>query len=82
MWMIEREAIEAGVARIMAEVLGIERLARDDEFLLAGGDSVQANRVAARLREEFDVWLSPSSILWGSVGHIAAEIEANLRNAI
>lgn len=43
---------ETLLARIWAEVLGLEGLGRDEHFLSLGGDSVLAVRLSARLRAE------------------------------
>jgi amino acid adenylation domain-containing protein len=40
------------IARLWAEVLGVERVGLDDNFFEAGGESFAALRIVARLREE------------------------------
>src|SRR5439155_11478479 len=44
-----RTAVEAQVAGIWAEVLGVEQVGVQDNFLELGGDSVSATRVIARV---------------------------------
>ncbi|MEJ2161635.1 MAG: amino acid adenylation domain-containing protein, partial [Chromatiales bacterium] len=48
-----RTANEAIVARIWAEVLGLDRIGVHDDFFLSGGHSLLATRVVARLRDAF-----------------------------
>jgi acyl carrier protein len=43
--------LETAVAEAWAAVLGIEDLGADEEFLALGGDSLQAARIVARLRD-------------------------------
>jgi len=50
-----RTPIEARLAEIWAQVLGLERVGIHDSFLDLGGDSMLATQVFARVREEFDV---------------------------
>ncbi|GHE97573.1 non-ribosomal peptide synthetase [Streptomyces fumanus] len=42
---------EAAIAALVAELLGCGPVGRDDSFLALGGDSLQAMRLVARLRE-------------------------------
>ncbi|MEU7144576.1 amino acid adenylation domain-containing protein [Nocardia sp. NPDC046473] len=44
-----RTPIEQGVARVFAEVLGVDRIGLDDSFFALGGNSLAATRVASRL---------------------------------
>jgi mycobactin phenyloxazoline synthetase len=44
-------ALEKVVATVVADVLGRERVGRDDDFFALGGDSVLATTVVARLRD-------------------------------
>ncbi|MFI8972217.1 non-ribosomal peptide synthase/polyketide synthase [Nocardia asteroides] len=41
--------VEQTVARVFGEVLGLERIGRDDDFFALGGNSLVATQVAARL---------------------------------
>ncbi|MFI0482826.1 phosphopantetheine-binding protein [Actinomadura sp. 9N215] len=49
--MIGAEAVEAALCRIIAGVLGEDRIGPEDGFFEAGGDSVLAVQVVARARE-------------------------------
>jgi hypothetical protein len=45
-------ALEVAVAKILAEVLDIDRLGRRDDFYDFGGTSIQAIRVCAKIERE------------------------------
>jgi acyl carrier protein len=47
--------LEQRIATVWAEVLDVDRVGVDDNFFDLGGDSLLATRVAARLRDAFDV---------------------------
>ena len=47
-----RTGTERTVARVWADVLGVARIGRDDDFFALGGDSILAVRALARLRSE------------------------------
>ncbi|MEV4050072.1 amino acid adenylation domain-containing protein [Amycolatopsis sp. NPDC049688] len=62
-----RDAFEAAVAEVWAEILGTGAVGVDDDFFVLGGNSLQAARIAARLRERFgcelrlrDVFVEPT----------------------
>ncbi|MGI1848009.1 amino acid adenylation domain-containing protein, partial [Rhodococcus sp. SJ] len=46
--------VEETVALVFAEVLGMDRVGRDDDFFELGGNSLDATRVIARLGDEID----------------------------
>ena len=52
-----RDAYESAVAEVWAEILGTGAVGVDDDFFMLGGNSLQAARIAARLRERFTVEL-------------------------
>ncbi len=54
-YMAPRGELEERVAGLWREVLGLADLGVYDSFLELGGDSLQATRLMARLREEFSV---------------------------
>ncbi|HKH48265.1 MAG TPA: amino acid adenylation domain-containing protein, partial [Thermoanaerobaculia bacterium] len=54
---VPRTAFEERVARIYAEVLGLERVGREDDFFDLGGHSLLATQVASRVRAAFGVEL-------------------------
>lgn len=68
---------EAAVSRILADVLGLDRMGRTDSFYDFGGTSLQAIRVCARIEAELGcpaepVWLFTSDVL----ADFAAKLEA------
>ncbi len=54
-----RNPTERVLSRMWAEVLGVERVGADDDFLELGGHSLLAIRLIGRIRDAFDVELSP-----------------------
>jgi amino acid adenylation domain-containing protein len=68
--------MEQRMAAIVAEVLGIDRVGRDDNFFLMGGHSLLGAQVVLRMRDAFAVDVT----LWHlfeakTVGHLAVTIE-------
>jgi acyl carrier protein len=57
-----RTDTERGVARVLADVLGVARLGVDDDFFALGGDSILAVQVLSRLRRTFGVHLSARAV--------------------
>ncbi len=49
---------EPAVAAIWADLLGVERVGRHDDFFLRGGNSLLATRLVFRVRREMDVELT------------------------
>ena len=77
-----RTEVEAHLARIWQEVLGVERVGVDDHFFDLGGHSLLITRVAARIRQELGVELPLRALFDGqTVGAIAAIIEQTPRAA-
>ena len=69
--------LEAAVAQIYVEVLGVEKVGVTDNFFALGGDSLRATQVLARIRARLDVNLSIATIFWHStVTELAHEILA------
>jgi oxalate---CoA ligase len=54
--------MEATLARIWEEVLGVDKIGGADNFFHLGGDSLAVTRVAARVRKNFDVDLTVSEL--------------------
>jgi amino acid adenylation domain-containing protein len=52
-----RDATEQAVAKIWAEILGIERVGIDDDFFALGGHSLKATQVVSRIRQQLKVEL-------------------------
>jgi acyl carrier protein len=74
-----RTPVETEVARIWAEILGVDRLSVHDNFFDIGGHSLLAAQVIYRLREVFLVELPlPSLFEAPTVAGVAAVIEQTL----
>ncbi|MFI2508365.1 amino acid adenylation domain-containing protein [Streptomyces sp. NPDC018972] len=74
-----RTPVEAGLAAVFAETLGLDRVGVDDDFFgTLGGDSLLAMRVVARVREALSADL-PASALYRhrSVAALAAAVGAS-----
>jgi acyl carrier protein len=56
--MVYRTPVEAGLARIWSEVLGVPVIPTAADFFALGGDSVSAFRVLTRIHAAFDVEVS------------------------
>lgn len=68
---------ERAVAAAVGEVLGIERVGREDAFLSIGGDSLRAGQVASRLSKRFGKQISLADLLNAStVARVAALVES------
>ncbi len=57
-----RNEVEAVLAHIWKQVLRLERVGIDDDFLLSGGDSLSATRLVLRINHDFGVTLSVRAI--------------------
>ncbi|WP_082542301.1 MULTISPECIES: hybrid non-ribosomal peptide synthetase/type I polyketide synthase [unclassified Rhizobacter] len=68
---------ETVLAAIWAEVLGVERVGREDRFFELGGHSLAALRVQSRLRERLGVALPLRTLFeHGSLAALAAAVQA------
>ena len=78
-----RDAVEARVALVWASVLGLDRVGIHDDFLDLGGDSLGAERIAARLQDVAGIDASAAEVLAaGTVAAIAAGAAARARRAV
>ncbi|MFI9247538.1 amino acid adenylation domain-containing protein [Streptomyces sp. NPDC053086] len=76
---VEAVGCAAMVCAIVRDVLGIPEARVADNFFQLGGHSVQATRLAARIRERFDVALSIRTVLEAAtIGELAAAVESRL----
>nr|AAM47273.1 peptide synthetase ScpsB [Saccharothrix mutabilis subsp. capreolus] len=76
-----RTDTERLVARTWADVLGLARVGAEDDFFALGGDSISSIRVAARLRERFDV--SPRALFdHPTVAGLAAALSGEAQTPI
>ncbi len=73
-----RTPTEEAIAAAWAEVLGLDRVGAEDDFLELGGHSLLAMRVAARLRDSLGVELPVPAVLEGrTVRGLAARLDAS-----
>lgn len=71
-----RNEVELGVAEILAGLLGRDRIGRNDNFILLGGESLRAAQAARQIWDRFGREVSLRSILVGKVSDIAAALAA------
>jgi acyl-coenzyme A synthetase/AMP-(fatty) acid ligase/acyl carrier protein len=76
-WQAPRSAIEQRLAAMVAEILGVEKVGRRDDFFRLGGHSLLAAQVAARVRERLGVGLDLRTFLEApTVEALAKRVEA------
>jgi acyl carrier protein len=73
-------SLEASVARIQAEVLGVDRMGRSDSFFDFGGTSMDAITICARIEAEVGYripphWLFETDIVAELVLRISSEAQ-------
>ncbi|MFI0776429.1 non-ribosomal peptide synthase/polyketide synthase [Streptomyces sp. NPDC021212] len=74
-YVAPRDEAERRTARILAEVLGAERVGAEDDFFVLGGDSILSIRLTSRLREAFGAEVSPRLVFTHStVAALAAAL--------
>ena len=70
-----RREIETSLARIWAEVLGVERVGLQDNFFELGGHSLAALRLVAQVASTFDVQVCVASLFVApTIGEFAARV--------
>jgi len=74
-----RNPVEVRLAKIMAELLGMEEIGVDDNFFLLGGHSLLGTQVIARVRESFGVDVALRTLFDSpTVAKLGEEIERNI----
>lgn len=75
-YVAPRDAVEATLAELWQEILGIERVGAADHFFDLGGHSLQAARLFARIEERLGVRLPLSVLLLEAptVGQLASAV--------
>jgi amino acid adenylation domain-containing protein len=76
-WQAPRSAIEQRLAAMVAEILGVEKVGRRDDFFRLGGHSLLAAQLTARVRERLGVGLELRTFLEApTVEALAKRVEA------
>nr|WP_238937227.1 zinc-binding dehydrogenase [Streptomyces clavuligerus] len=65
-------ATEEALAAIWSDLLGLDRVGREDRFPDLGGDSLAATQIVAAVRKRYGVRVSPADILDGRPLHALA----------
>ncbi|MGH3159750.1 MAG: non-ribosomal peptide synthetase, partial [Streptosporangiaceae bacterium] len=75
--------MEEYVCDLWAEVMGVQRVGRNDDFFTLGGNSILASRVVMRIQEAFDLRLSLGQILGArTAAALASLLESGLAEEI
>lgn len=75
-----QEGLEQQIAEIVAEVLGVDRVGREDSFYDFGGTSLQAIRICARIElqlglKALPLWLFSNDVLHDFAGEVRTRAE-------
>jgi amino acid adenylation domain-containing protein/FkbM family methyltransferase len=85
-WESQRESVyiapvtaeEIGVAQLFSELLGVDRVSRDDDFFRLGGHSLLVAQLVSRARARFGGELSVRSVFHArTVAGVARELESH-----
>lgn len=80
-YIAPRTDLEKVIARIWAEVLQLEKVGINDNFLGLGGHSLNAIRIVTRLQEALGISLSLQSLFQSpTVEQLAIEVDVTLKN--
>lgn len=80
-YVAPRDALEARLAGLWAEVLRAGPLGVDDDFFDLGGESLQAFALIARVRDAFGVTLTPRDLFEaGTIGGMAAIVRRGAKS--
>ena len=75
-YVAPRTETEEAVARIWADVLGLDRVGVLDSFYDLGGDSIRSLHITSRTRAAFDIDIGPRDVLAaGTVARLADLVE-------
>ena len=66
---------QRAIAGIWSDLLEVDQVGVEDNFLLLGGESLLATQAAARIRSRFGCDVTIRSVLVGTVREVAAEID-------
>ncbi|HEV7587077.1 MAG TPA: amino acid adenylation domain-containing protein, partial [Longimicrobium sp.] len=81
-YVAPRTELEARLAAIWSEVLGIERVGAHDDFFDLGGQSILATRLVARVREEMGAALGVAELLQAPTLEYMARVVAGSRQSV
>nr|WP_255659645.1 non-ribosomal peptide synthetase [Nocardia spumae] len=77
-----RTPLEERVAEVFAEVLGVERIGRDDDFFALGGSSLDATQVSARIGRVIEARVPVRTLFEAStVAGFAAALDGDTERA-
>lgn len=78
-----RTAVEERLARIVGQLLKVEKVSMDDNFFLLGGHSLLGTQLIARARDAFGVDISLRYLFeFPTVAALAAEVERVIRASV
>jgi acyl carrier protein len=77
-YVAPRTEVEAVIAEIWADALGVERVGVEDSFFALGGDSIRSLHITSRTKAAFDVDLSPRDVLTARTVAALAELVEEL----
>ncbi|HZM98011.1 MAG TPA: condensation domain-containing protein, partial [Pyrinomonadaceae bacterium] len=78
-YVAPRNAIEEGLAKIWAEILGMQGIGIHDNYFELGGDSLLATQMFSRIRQAFSVDISLEKVLFNqTIAELAREIYKEL----
>ena len=81
--MAPRTPIEAEVARIWADILGLEQVGIHDPFLALGGDSIRATRIITRVLNTMHIAVPQHRLLEApTIAHMAEFIMAQMATQV
>ncbi len=77
-YLAPRTETEEVLARIWAEVLGLDKVGVEDSFFAVGGDSILSMQITSRTKAAFEVDLSPRDVLTTRTVSALADLVENL----
>jgi hypothetical protein len=82
-YIAPRTPVEAGLAQLWSEVLGLDRVGVEDNFMDLGGDSLLAGRIASRIGTVLGVDLPHGALFEApTVASLAVVVAQRLAEAV
>ncbi|MEM8772405.1 MAG: amino acid adenylation domain-containing protein [Pseudomonadota bacterium] len=75
-----RSPEEKTLASVWAECLNLDTVSATDNFFDIGGQSLQAARVVAYMRERFEIEIAPRALIFETLEQLAAQISLQDKN--